>query len=111
MSGHGKRETALLFDAVRWKDRVGDDARSEEGRAMARAHRVSPELVLEAARLIAGYIARGEDVVSRADLVIEGGKRQAQRVVKYLEARGHIERVDSDLIRPIGTRPGELPLS
>jgi hypothetical protein len=30
------------------------------------------------------------------------------RVVRFLEARGHIERLDRDLFRPIGACAGEL---
>ena len=39
------------------------------------------------------------------------GARQAQRLMRYLKARGHIERTDDrDLIRPVGARDDELPL-
>ena len=69
----------------------------------------------QAAALIAGYIARGEDVVSLADTVRraptwgdEGrpiSAQQARRVAAFLAARGHIKHtVDRDLIRPIGVR-------
>jgi hypothetical protein len=38
MSGHGKREAALLVDAVAWRDRTVADVESVEGRAAARAY-------------------------------------------------------------------------
>jgi hypothetical protein len=31
-----------------------------------------------------------------------------RKVAEHLEARGHVERVRGDLVRPIGTREGEL---
>jgi hypothetical protein len=68
-SGHGHRETASPTDATAWRDRVVADIQSEEGRAAARAHHVSIWLIDQAAALIAGYIARGEAIVSRADTV------------------------------------------
>jgi hypothetical protein len=96
MSGHGQREAALLVDAVNWKDRVIDDVRSEQGRLSAREHQVSVELINEVAALIAGYIASGEILspadtfrraLNRSELSISA--RQARRVAKFLEARGH----------------------
>ena len=69
MSGHGHREAAWQLDAILWHDRVYADVHSEQGRAAARQHHVSPWLIGQAAALIAGYIARGEDVVSLADAV------------------------------------------
>ena len=102
MSGHGQREAALLVDAVNWKDRVIDDVRSEQGRLSAREHQVSVELISEVASLIASCIASGEvlasgDVLSPADTIRRALKRnglpisarQARRVAKFLEARGH----------------------
>ena len=85
----------------------------------------TPWLIGQAAALIAGDIARGEDVVSLADAVrraptwgAEGrpiSAQQARRVAAFLAARGHIaaflaarghieHTVDRDLIRPIGVR-------
>ena len=69
MSGHGHREAAWQLDAILWHDRVYADVHSEQGRAAARQHHVSPWLIGQAAALIARYIARGEDVVSLADTV------------------------------------------
>ena len=118
MSGHGKREAASRANAIAWRDRVIDDVRGE-GRAAARAYEVSVDLVIAAADLIAAYMAAGESEISRADLKLSGrrrpgasiGARQAQRLMRYLKARGHIERCgDRDLIRPVGIRPPELPL-
>jgi hypothetical protein len=112
MSGHGKCEARLPVDATAWRDRVIDDVRGE-GRAAARAYEVSVDLV------IAAYMAAGESEISRTDLKLSGcrrpgasiGARQAQRLMRYLKARGHIERCgDRDLIRPVGIRPPELPL-
>ena len=97
MSGHEQREAALLVDAVQWKDRVIIDVRSELGRLSAREHQVSVKLICEVAALIAGYIARGEVIVSPADTIRRAlnrnelpiSARQARRVTKFLEARGH----------------------
>jgi ubiquinone biosynthesis protein UbiJ len=115
MSGHGKREEALRADAIHWLDRVVADVESPKGRAAARKHRVSIDLINKVAAKIAGYIARGEDVVSRADAVaaLPGSSWQARRAVACLEARGHIQPVvdDRELIRPIGIGPPELPLA
>jgi hypothetical protein len=114
----GKREARLPVDATAWRDRVIDDVRGE-GRAAARAYEVSVDLVIAAAELIAAYMAAGESEISRTDLRLSGrrrpgasiGARQAQRLMQYLKARGHIERCgDRDLIRPVGIRPPELPL-
>ena len=96
MSGHGQREAALLIEAVTWKDRVIDDLRSEQGRLSAREHQVSVKLISEVAALIATYVARGE-VLSPADTIRRAlnrnelpiSVRQARRVAKFLEARGH----------------------
>ena len=62
-------------------------------------------------------MAAGESEIRRTDLRLLGrrrvliGARQAQRLMRYLKARGHIERCgDRDLIRPVGIRPPELPL-
>ena len=87
----GQREAAMLVDAVNWKDRVIDDVRSEHGRLSAREHQVSVKLTL-----IASYIASGE-VLSPADSIRRAlnrnelpiSVRQARRVAKFLEARGH----------------------
>jgi len=97
VSGRGQREAALLVDAVYWKDQVVNDVRSEQGRLSAREHQVSVNLISEVAVLIAGYIARGEVLVSPADTVRRAlnrnelpiSARQAGRVAKFLEARGH----------------------
>ena len=92
----GQREAAMLVDAVNWKDRVIDDVRSEQGRLSAREHQVSVKLIGEVAALIASNIASGEvlglaDSIRRAlnrnELPISA--RQAGRVAKFLEARGH----------------------
>jgi hypothetical protein len=113
VSGHGQREAALPVGAAAWRDRVIDDVRGE-GRAAARAQEVSVDLVIAVAELIAAHMAAGESLVSRTDLKLSGYRsgywisaRQEQRLVRYLEARGHIERTDDrDLIRPRGA--GEL---
>jgi hypothetical protein len=96
VSGHGQREATLLVDAVYWKDQVVNDVRSAQGRLSAREHQVSVNLISEVAVLIAGYIARGEVLVSPADTVRRAlnelpiSARQAGRVAKFLEARGHV---------------------
>jgi hypothetical protein len=115
MNGHGHREASVLVDATAWRDRVIDDARSE-GRNAARAYEVSVDLIIAVAELIAAILASGETLVSRTDLKLSSYRsgywisaRQEQRLIRYLEARGHIERTDNrDLIRPV--RGDELPL-
>ena len=117
MSGHGHRKAALLVDATAWRDRVIDDARSEQGRAAARAREISVDLIIAAAELIAAYMASGETVVSRTDLKRSGrrsghalGTRQEQLLLRYLIDRGHVERAGNrDLIRPV--RADEMPLT
>ena len=97
MNSYAQREAALLVDAVNWKDRVNDDVRSEQGRLSAREHQVSVKLISDVAALIAGYIARGEVLISPADTIRRAlsrnelaiSARQAGRVAKFLEARGH----------------------
>jgi hypothetical protein len=118
MSGHGKREARLLVDAIAWRDRVIEDVRGE-GRDAARAYEVGVDLVIAAAEIIAAYMAAGESEISRTDLKLSGYRsgywisaRQEQRLVRYLEGRGHIERTDDrELIRPIGILPPELPFA
>ena len=118
MSGHGEREARLRVDALAWRDRVIDDARGD-GRDAARAYEVSVDLVIAAAEIIAAYMAAGESEISRTDLKRSGvrsvpliGVRQMQRLLRYLEARGHLKRcADRDLVRPVGIRPPELPLA
>ena len=113
MSGHGLREAALLVDAVNWKDRVIDDVRSEQGRLSAREHQVSVELISEVASLVASCIASGE-VLSPADTIRRALKRkeqpisvrQARRVTKFLEARGH-----AASLRACMMAEGQTPLS
>ena len=91
-----QREAAMLVDAVNWKDQVIDDLRSEQGCLSAREHQVSVKLIGEVAALIASNIASGE-VLSLADLIRRAlnrnelpiSARQAGRVAKFLEARGH----------------------
>jgi hypothetical protein len=58
MSDHGHREAALLVDATAWRDRVIDDTRGA-GRAAARAHEVSIDLVITAAEFIGAYMTAG----------------------------------------------------
>jgi hypothetical protein len=116
MSGHGRREAAARADAAAWRDRVIDDVLRGKGRASARAHEVSVDLVIAVAELIAAYMAAGEGLVSRRNLKLSCYRsgywisaRREQRLVRYLEDRGHIECTDNpDLIRPV--RGDELPL-
>jgi hypothetical protein len=99
MSGYGYRDAVLQLDAALWRKRVIVEADSAEGRAAADAHRVPIELIGVVAARIAGYIARGEVVVSRSDTIgALCGPGQARRVARYLEARGHVEG-RGDLIR------------
>jgi hypothetical protein len=101
VSDHGQRESALLIDAVHWRDRVINDVRSEQGRLSAREHQVSVKLIGEVATVIAGYIARGRVLDSPAETIRQAldrndlpiSDRQARRVTKFLEARGHAARL------------------
>ena len=112
MSCRIHRAATLRANGLVWRDRVIADTGSAEGRAVAWNHQVSFDLIEEVAARIAGYIARGEVVVSWRDTIgALCGPRQTRRVVSYLEARGHIEGTDDrDLIRPVGIRPPQLPL-
>jgi hypothetical protein len=101
MSGHGQRETKLKADAARWRDRVAVDITSVAGLAAMRHHKVAVDVLAKLANQIAGHIAAGDDL-------IEMRSGPARRVARFLEARGHVERVRVDLIRPIGAREGEL---
>jgi hypothetical protein len=92
MSSYGYRNAVLQLDAALWRKRVLLDAASAEGRAAADAHQVPIELIGVVAARIAGYIARGEVVVSRRETIgALCGPGQARRVAAYLAARGHVE--------------------
>ena len=110
MSCRIHRAATLRANGLVWRDRVIADTGSAEGRAAADAHQVPIELIGVVAARIAGYIARGEILVSWRDTIgALCGPGQTRRVVRYLEARGHIEHTDDqDLIRPV--RADELPL-
>ena len=117
MSGHGKREAAARADATAWRGRVIGDVKGE-GRGVARTLHVSVDLIIAAAEAIAGYLAAGESVISRADLALKnrlsGGlvsDRQVMRALRFLETRGHIAARGDGLIRPIVRRDGKLPLA
>jgi hypothetical protein len=110
---------ASRANAIAWRDRVIEDVLRGKGRAAARANEVSVDLVIAGAEIIAAYMAAGESEISRTDLKRSGvrsvpliGVRQLQRLLRYLEARGHLKRcADRDLVRPVGIRPPELPLA
>jgi hypothetical protein len=95
---------ALRANGIAWRDRVIADARSEQGRRVARVHQAPNELVIEAVRLIATYLASGQFEVSRRDTIgALCGPGQARRVARYLAERGHVELMaDRDLIRICG---------
>jgi hypothetical protein len=102
MSGHGKREKILKADATRWRDRVRADLASPAGCAAMSKHKLlSVRSVDDVADVIAGHIAAGDALVP-----CRGSRRRL--VAKFLAARGHVEIVQSDLLRPIGARDGEL---
>ena len=112
MSGHGKREAAARADATAWCGRVIGDVKGE-GRDVARTLHVSVDLIIAAAEAIAGCMAAGESVISRADLALKnrlsGGlvsDRQVMRALRFLETRGHIAARGNGLIRPIVRRDG-----
>jgi hypothetical protein len=99
MSSYGYRNAVLQLDAALWRKRVIVEAESAEGRATADAHQVPIELIGVVAARIAGYIARGELVVSWRDTIgALCGPGQARRVMRYLADRGHVEGA-GDLIR------------
>ena len=90
-----------------------------EGRAALRPALMRSRSI-SAAELIAAYMAAGESEISRTHLKLSGrrrpsasiGARQAQRLMRYLKARGHIERYgDRELIRPVAVQAGELPFA
>jgi hypothetical protein len=117
MSGNGKRDAPPRADATAWRNHVIGDVKGE-GRGVARTLLVSVDLIIAAAEAIAGCMAAGESVISRADLAIKnrlsGGlvsDRQVMRALRFLEARGHIAARGNGLIRPIVRRDGKLPLA
>src|SRR6516164_5448909 len=69
MNGYGYRDAVLQLDAALWRKRVIVEAESAEGRAAADAHQVPIELIGVVAARIAGYITRGEVVVSQRDTI------------------------------------------
>jgi hypothetical protein len=102
MSGHGKREKILKADATRWRNRVRADLASPAGCAVMSEHKLlSVRSVDDVADVIAGHIAAGDALVP-----CRGSRRRL--VAKFLAARGHVEIVPGDLLRPIGARDGEL---
>ena len=103
MSGHGKRETRLQADAARWRDRVAIDLTSEYGIVAMKLHHVSIDEIAAAVERIASHIAAGEDQ-------IEMRSHAARRAARFLEVRGHVERMRGGLVRPVGARADELPL-
>lgn len=103
MSGRGKREKVLKADAARWRDKVCADIASAAGSAAMSEHRISAQLVNDVVNAVVGYIAAGEDRV-------ENYRRNSRRrrAAEYLAARGHVEILAGDLIRPVGVRGDEL---
>ena len=102
MSGHGKREKTLKADATRWRNRVRADLASPAGCAAMSEHKLlSVRSIDDVADVIAGHIAAGDALVP-----CRGSRRRL--VAKYLAARGLVEIVGSDLMRPLGARDGEL---
>ena len=65
-------------------------------------HRLSIQFVNDVVDAIAGCIAAGDD------LVVNHHSSRRRLVAKFLAARGHVEIVPGDLLRPIGARDGEL---
>jgi hypothetical protein len=102
MSGHGKREKTLMADATRWRKRVRADLASPAGCATMSEHKLlSVRSIDDVADVIAGHIAAGDALVP-----CRGSRRRL--VAKYLAARGLVEIVGGDLMRPLGARDGEL---
>jgi hypothetical protein len=75
-------------------------------------HQVETGFVIEAVTVIAGYISRGALEVSGQEL-----PRRFRPALAFLVERGHLERFDrgergdNDQFRPVGLRPGELPIT
>ena len=102
MSGRGKREKVLKADAARWRDKVCADIASAAGCAAMSEHRISAQLVNDVVNAVVGYIAAGED------RVVNYRNSRPRRAAEYLAARGHVEILAGDLIRPVGVRGDEL---
>ena len=102
MSGHGKRETILRAHATRRRDRVCADVTSAAGCAALSEHRLAAQFVHDVVDAIASHIAAGDD------LVVNHHSSRRRLVAKFLAARGHVEIVRGDLIRPVGVRDGDL---
>ena len=96
-----------------YSDRLLADAGSEAGRAAARRHGVAFVSIKQLTRAIAGYAASGEPGVNLRDALelTENGslkplsERHGRRLLKFLVARGHLQRA-GDLMQPVGL--GEL---
>jgi hypothetical protein len=102
VSGHGKREKTLKADATRWRNRVRADLASPAGCAAMSEHKLlSVRSLDDVVDVIAGHIAAGDALVP-----CRGSRRRL--VAKYLAARGLVEIVGGDLMRPLGARDGEL---
>ena len=92
-----RRQTILMGNAARWRDRVCADMLNV---AAMSEHQVAVDDVAAVVDGIASYIAAGEVVIKMS--------RRRWRCLRYLDARGHIERLQGDLIKPVGVREGEL---
>jgi hypothetical protein len=102
MSGHGKREKVLRADAARGRDKVCADIASAAGCAAMSERRISAQLINDVVNAVVRYIAAGED------RVVNYRNSRQRRAVEYLAARGHVEILAGDLIRPAGVRGDEL---
>ena len=85
MSGHGKRETILRANAIRWRDRVGADMATATGCAALSEHRLSIQFVNDVVDAIASHIAAGDD------LVVNHHSSRRRLVAKFLAAHGYVE--------------------
>ena len=95
----GFREAAYRADAATWRDAVIADADSVEGRDIAARHQVPVSLVIAGAELIAAYMGRGESENDHSDLAAFSSDKKVRRLLRFLEARGHIRRGgDRDLV-------------
>jgi hypothetical protein len=66
-------------------------------------HRICAQLVNDVVNAVVGYTAAGEDRVANYRR-----NSRRRRAAEYLAARGHVEILAGDLIRPVGVRGDEL---
>jgi hypothetical protein len=72
-----------------------------------RKYQIAPGLIMGAAESISSHMAAGDDILGYRELLpLHRGRFERRRVIDYLVARGHLERLSEGDFRPI--RDGEL---